>query len=76
MEYLLEVRWKDPVANAVARILGSLPTGVEQTTGSVPYHMARAFSVLRVEGTRDVADVTEALAAAGAEVRVASSLAA
>jgi hypothetical protein len=70
MEYLLEVQWSDPVARAVARILSRLPTDVEQTTGVVPLSLSRGFAVVRCPTPNELADIAEAVRAAGAEVRV------
>ena len=70
MEYLLEVRWTDPVASAVTRILATLPDGVEQTTSYVPPGTTRGFGVLRVESPAALADIVHAIAGCGAEVRV------
>ena len=70
MEYLLEVQWSDPVAHAVARILSQLPADVEQTTSAVPLGLSRGFAVVRCATPDDLAGVADAVAAAGAEVRV------
>ncbi len=70
MEYLLEVQWSDPVARAVARILSELPADVEQTTSVVPLGLSRGFAVVRCATPDDLADIAEAVTAAGAEVRV------
>ncbi len=70
MEYLLEVQWSDPVARAVARILSQLPADVEQTTSAVPLGLSRGFAVVRCATPDDLANIAEAGAAAGAEVRV------
>jgi hypothetical protein len=47
MEYLLEVRWDDPIAAALGRILLSGLAGADQTTSSVPDGRNRAFVVYR-----------------------------
>lgn len=70
MEYLLEVQWTDPVASAVARILSTLPDGVEQTTSYVPSGTTRGFGVLRAESPEALADILHAITGCGAEVRV------
>ncbi len=70
MEYLLEVQWSDPVACAVARILSRLPADVEQTTSAVPVGLSRGFAVVRCATAGDLADIAQAVTAAGAEVRV------
>ncbi len=71
MEHLLEVRWDDPIAHAVARILGSVPEGVEQATGEVLFGQSSAFVVYRSSGTpEDLDRLARALSALGARVRV------
>ena len=70
MEYLLEVQWADPVARVVARILSNLPADVEQTTSAVPLGLSRGFAVVRGATADELADIAEAVAAAGADVRV------
>ncbi len=64
MEYLIEVRWNDPLAEAIGRLLRVVPQGAEQTTGDVPRGPERS----------DSSEVLEALARAvsklGAQVRV------
>lgn len=70
MEYLMEVQWADPVGRAVARILSALPDDVEQTTSSVPLGMTRGFALFRCANAGALADIAQAVAAAGAEVRV------
>ena len=70
MEHLFEVRWDDPIAHAVAQILGSVPEGVEQATGEVPCGQGSAFVVYR-SGKREILDgLARALSAVGARVRV------
>ena len=70
MEHLLEVHWDDPIAHAVAQILGSVPEGVEQATGEVPCGQGSAFVVYR-SGKREILDgLARALSALGARVRV------
>jgi hypothetical protein len=70
MEYLLEVRWVDPVADAVTRVLSALPDGVEQTTASLPPGTSRGFELLRVDSPAALAELVGAITACGAEVRV------
>jgi len=71
MEQLLEVRWDDPIARAVARILGGVPEGVEQATGEVPCGQGSAFVVYRSSGSPEGLDrLARALSALGARVRV------
>ncbi len=70
MEYLLEVRWDDPVADAVGQILRSMPQGVELTTGSVPRGQSRAFVVYRSNGSEVFEDLVCAVSKLGAQVRI------
>lgn len=70
MQYLLEVRWIDPVASAVARVLSALPDGVEQTTGSLPPGTSRGFEVLRADSPTALSELVQAITACGAEVRL------
>jgi hypothetical protein len=70
MEYLLDMRWADPVAAAVARVLSALPGGVEQTTAAVPVPTSHGFMVLRADHTVGLEQVVQAITAAGANVRV------
>jgi hypothetical protein len=76
MEYLLDVQWTDPVATAVARVLSVLPDGVEQTTASVPVTMTRGFTVLRADDAVALEGIVQAMAAAGADVRMVARRAA
>jgi len=70
MEYLIEVRWDDPIAHAVARVLGSVPEGLEQATGEVPCGQGSAFVVYRSGRTEVLDGLARALSALGARVRV------
>ncbi len=70
MEYLLEVRWNDPTASTVARILSTLPADVEHTTGDWPDGTSRAFCVVRANGPEALDDVLDAIAASGADARL------
>ena len=76
MEYLLDVRWSDPVARALAGVLSALPDGVEQTTASVPLGMSRGFTVLRADDASALERIAEALTAAGADVQIVARAAA
>ena len=70
MEYLLELRWADPVASAVARILSVLPDGVEPTTGSLPPGTGRGFEVLQIDSPGALTELVDAITRCGADVRV------
>lgn len=70
MEYLLEVCWDDPIAEAVAQILSRMPEGVEQRTGQVPGGQDRAFGVYRSDSFEVVQELARAISDLGAEVRV------
>ena len=70
MEYLLEVRWDDPIAAAVDRILASAPEGAEQTTAHVPQGQARAFVVYRSDSSESLEELARAISGSGAQVRV------
>lgn len=70
MEYLLELRWTDPVASAVARVLSDLPEGVTPTTSSLPLGISRGFEVLRADSPTVLAELVDAIARCGAEVRI------
>ena len=70
MEYLLELRWADPVASAVARILSVLPDGVEPTTGSLPPGTSRGFEVLQIDSPGALTELVDAITRCGADVRV------
>ena len=70
MEYLLDLRWADPVASAVARILSALPDGVEPMTGSLPPGTSRGFEVLQIASPVALAELVDAITRCGAEVRV------
>ncbi|OGL05519.1 MAG: hypothetical protein A3J45_01345 [Candidatus Rokubacteria bacterium RIFCSPHIGHO2_02_FULL_69_13] len=72
MEHLLEVRWDDPIAEAVARILARVPEGVEQTTGQMPQGQGRAFGVYRSESLEVLEDLARAAASVGARVWITS----
>lgn len=70
MEYLLEVEWKDPTADTVARIFSTLPDGVERATGDWPGATSRAFCVLRAKDTQALDKILNAISQAGANTRV------
>ncbi len=72
MEYLLEVRWDDPIAEAVARILSSVPGGVEQTTCHVPHGQGRAFGVYRSNNFEVLEGLVRAMSNLGARVQITS----
>lgn len=72
MESLIEVRWDDPIADAIARILRSVPEGVEQMTGHVPQGQGRAFGVYRSDNVEILESLARAMVNLGAEVRVTS----
>ncbi len=72
MEYLLEVRWDDPIAAAVEGILSSAPPGTEQTTGQVPRGQGRAFVVYKSDSFDALERLAGAISSLGAEVRVTS----
>jgi hypothetical protein len=76
MEYLLDVRWRDPVAQALGGVLAALPDGVEQTTASLPLAMSHGFAVLRADDLAVLEQIAEALTTAGADVRVVARVAA
>lgn len=70
MEYLLDLRWPDPVASAVARILSALPDGVKPTTSSLPPGTSRGFEVLQADSPAVLTELVKAITRCGAEVRV------
>ena len=72
MEYLLEVRWDDPIAAAVHRILSSAPADAEQTTGHVPQSQGRAFVVYRSDSFETLEGLARAISDVGAQIRVTS----
>lgn len=72
MEYLLEIHWSDPIADAVARILYSAPEGVELTTGHVPRGRGRAFVVYKSDSFEVLEGLARAMSKLGAQVRVTS----
>jgi len=72
MEYLLEVHWVDPVADAVARLLSSLPEGVELTTGQAPQGRGRAFGVYRSDSFDVLEGLARAVSSLGAQVQITS----
>jgi hypothetical protein len=70
MECLLELRWNDPVAIAVTRVLSVLPEGVEPMTGSLPPGTSRGFEVLRIDSQGALTELVDAISKCGAEVRI------
>ena len=76
MDYLLDVHWSDPVANAVASVLAILPEGLEQTTTSLPLATSKGFTVVRTENAVALERIIQAIAAAGADVRIVTAEAA
>lgn len=70
MEYLLDVRWTDPVAKAMGAVLSALPDGVEQTTASIPGATSRGFMLLRADDAVALEKMAETMIAAGADVRI------
>ena len=72
MEYLLEIRWDDPIADAIARILSSVPEGVEQTTSYIPQGQGRAFGVYRSDSFEVLESLARAMSNLGARVQVTS----
>ncbi len=70
MEYLLEVHWDDPIGAAVARILSSVPEGMEQTTGYVPQERSQAFVVYRSESFEVLAGLARAISNLGVQVQL------
>jgi hypothetical protein len=70
MEYLLEVRWDDPVAATIARILSRVPEGLEQMTGLMPQGRGRAFVVYRSDNREVFDDLARAISNVGAQVRM------
>jgi hypothetical protein len=70
MEYLLEIKWSDPMADRLADILSALPTDVEQRTASMPPRMNRGFVVLSSRDHAALESVADAVVAAGAAVQV------
>lgn len=70
MEYLLQLQWADPVAKGVARVLSTLPGGVEQTTAAVPGTTNGGFTLLRADDRLALEKIAQAIAAAGADVRI------
>src|SRR5262249_15567067 len=70
MNYLVEVRWTDPMASTVARILSTLPDDVERETSQWPEPTSRAFCVLRAQDPGAVTKILDAINDAGADTRV------
>ncbi len=70
MEYLLEVRWDDPIAEAVGRILLSGPEGVDQATSYVPQGPSRAFVVYRCDSLELLDELVQAVSNLGAQLRI------
>lgn len=70
MEFLLEVRWDDPIAASVARILSSAPEGMEQMTSYVPQGQDRAFAVYRSASLEVVEGLAQVMSNLGAQVQL------
>jgi hypothetical protein len=70
MEYLIEVQWDDPLADAIGRLLRTIPQGVEQTTSEVPRGPERAFVVYRSESSEDIEGLVCTVSKLGARVRI------
>ncbi len=70
MEYLIEVRWNDPLGDAIGRLLLSTPQGVEQTDSEVPPGPERAFAVYRSESWETVEGLARRVSELGAQVRI------
>lgn len=70
MEYLLEVRWDDPIAAAVGRILLSGPEGVDQATSYVPQGRSRAFVVYRCDSLELLDELVQAVSNLGAQLQI------
>ena len=72
MEYLLEVRWNDPIAAVVARILSSVPEGAEQVTGQMPQGRGQAFGVYRSDSLEVLEGLARAVSRAGGLAQITS----
>jgi hypothetical protein len=70
MEYLVEVRWSDPIADALQRILVDDVEGVEQTTSYLPLGGSRAFVVYRCDRSEVLQGLVDAVSKLGARVRI------
>jgi hypothetical protein len=70
MEYLREVRWDDPLADAIGRLLRTTPQGVEQTTGDMPRGPGRAFVVYRSDSSEVLEGLAHAVSNLGAQVQL------
>jgi hypothetical protein len=70
MEYLIEVQWDDPLADAIGRLLRTMPQGVEQATSEVPRGSERAFVVYRSDSSEALEGLACAVSKLGAQVRI------
>ena len=70
MEYLIEVRWNDPLGDAIARLLRARPQGVEQTDSEMPSGPERAFAVYRSDSWEAVEGLARTVSELGAQVRI------
>lgn len=70
MEYLIEVRWNDPLAEAIGRLLRTTPQGVEQTDSEVPPGPERAFAVYRSDTLEALEGMARTVSDLGAQVRI------
>jgi hypothetical protein len=70
MEYLIEVRWDDPLADEIGRLLRTMPQGVEQTTSEVPRGSERAFVVYRSDSSEALEGLACEVSKLGAQVRI------
>jgi hypothetical protein len=70
MEYLIEVQWNDPLAEAIGRLLRTMPQGVEQTTSEVPRGPERAFVVYRSDSSEALEGLACTVSKLGAQVRI------
>jgi hypothetical protein len=70
MEYLIEVQWDDPLADAIGRLLRTMPQGVEQTTSQVPRGPERAFAVYRSDSSESIEGLVGTVSKLGARVRI------
>src|SRR5262249_41650549 len=70
MEYLVEVRWEDPIADKLCQILADGLKGVEQSTSYLPVASSRAFVVYRSDRLDLLQSMVEALSNAGGKVSI------
>jgi hypothetical protein len=70
MEYLLEVRWEDPLADAIGRVLRTTPQGVVETTSDMPRGLGRAFVVYRSDSSEVLEGLARAVSGLGAQVQM------